>query len=130
MKIVRSALILLVSASLAGCASAATGASGRSANLITQQELMEMTSGLSAFQAVERLRPRWLGRQSASLQAASSAGVVVDGMTRGGLELLQGMRVENIAEMRYLPARDATNRYGSGYPAGVIEVVTRNAAGS
>lgn len=130
MNVARSLLILFVSTSLVGCASAATGASGRSANLISQQELGEMTGGLDAFQAVERLRPRWLGRQSTSLSASSSAGVVVDGLTRGGLELLQGLRVENIAEMRFLPASDATTRYGSGYPAGIIEVVTRNSPGT
>jgi hypothetical protein len=46
-------------------------------------------------------------------------------MPRGGLDVLEGLYVREIQEMRFLSASDATTRYGTGYPGGIIEVVTR-----
>jgi len=35
------------------------------------------------------------------------------------------MTTGNIETMRYLSAADATTKYGTGFPGGVIEVTTR-----
>jgi len=35
------------------------------------------------------------------------------------------LRIETITEIRYLSPSDATTRYGTGYPAGIIEIITK-----
>jgi hypothetical protein len=50
---------------------------------------------------------------------------VVDGSSRGELDALRQLSIGNIETMRYLSAADATTKYGTGYPGGVIEVTTR-----
>lgn len=129
MKGLRSSFLLLLSAYLTACAMASGGSAGRSSNVIAEGELRNLRTGLSAMEVVERLRPRWLGRQSQTLQGSDVVRVVVDGLSHGEVQLLRDLRADDIAEMRYLPARDATTRYGIGFPAGVIEVVTRNTVG-
>jgi hypothetical protein len=46
-------------------------------------------------------------------------------MARGGLSALDGMEIREIEEIRFISASDATTRYGTGYPGGIIEVFTR-----
>jgi hypothetical protein len=41
----------------------------------------------------------------------------------GGVEWLRIFQSDNIAEIRYVNARDATTRWGTGHSGGVIEVV-------
>jgi hypothetical protein len=48
-----------------------------------------------------------------------------DGVRLGGLEYLDDMDMLDVWEFRYLSASDATNRYGTGYPGGIILVFTR-----
>ena len=50
---------------------------------------------------------------------------MVDGTIRRELDDLYRMSTDNIETMRYLTAPEATTRYGTGYPGGVIEVTTR-----
>lgn len=104
---------------------------GRSAsgnpNHITAEELaaLEEASVLTAKQAIQRLRPRWLQPRSSGLNQRHTAAVFRDGMPMGGLERLEEMDIRNIQEFRYLSASDATNRYGTGYPGGIIMVITK-----
>jgi hypothetical protein len=51
--------------------------------------------------------------------------VVVNGAIRGELSELRQFSVDDIETMRYLSATDATTKYGTGYPGGVIEVSMR-----
>jgi len=46
-------------------------------------------------------------------------------MEVGDLTTLDEMDIREIMEFRYLSASDATNRYGTGYPGGVILVTSR-----
>ena len=95
-------------------------------NLIVRAEL-EQTRGQSAWQAVSTVRPRWLRAQRSSSVTTGPfyARVVTDGAFRGDLSELHRFNVSDIEFMRYLSAADATTRYGTGYPGGVIEVSTR-----
>ena len=81
--------------------------------------------GLSAYQAVEILRPRWLQPRGTPTYGSSYARVVVDRTFRRELADLYRMSTDNIETMRYLSASDATIRYGTGYIGGVIEVTMR-----
>ena len=124
-----SPLILSLVFVLASCQ---TGSgNGRSAqgnpNLITAQELakLEDSSVLTAKQAIRRLRPRWLQPRSSGFHERHTPVVFRDGMPAGGLERLDEMDIRTIQEIRYLSASDATNRYGTGYPGGIIMVSTK-----
>jgi hypothetical protein len=51
--------------------------------------------------------------------------VYVDGMRRGDVQELRSIPLEQVAEIRYLPAEEAVVRYGSDLPFGAIEVTTK-----
>lgn len=124
-------LILLVTLAIAGACQTTPGGE-RSAradpNRITLEEL-ENLPVITAREAIQRLRPAWLRARVSTIRGGTgtrhSAGVFLDGMPRGGLEVLDEMDIREIGEMRFMSASDATNRYGTGYPGGVIEVFTR-----
>ena len=130
MRIVLSSVLL--SLALSGCASAGvagSGGRGRDPNLISSEELREAESeGIGVRQVIGRLRPRWLqtrGATSLSNPAGSSARVVLDGAPYGEIEALFDMTPIDIKEIRFMNARDATTRFGTGYDGGAILVVSR-----
>jgi len=96
---------------------------------ITQQELQELENVLvlTARQAIRRLRPTWLRPRSSTVGGRHTPVVFRDGIKMGDLTTLDEMDMREIMEFRYLSASDATNRYGTGYPGGVILVFTKRA---
>ncbi len=107
---------------LVGCASGGGGSSrpaGSSMTRIVRAELAELPE-MNAFQAIERLRPRWL--QS---RAGDAVQLYVDGSRRGNVGDLQAIRVIEIEQMEYMSASDATTRYGTGHAGGAILVSSR-----
>ena len=110
-------LIVLV---VAACASSGRSGPRRDPNLITLAELNEV-SDRAAYDAIERLRPRWLtvrGRNS------GLPSVIWDGRPYR-LDILRNMPLEQVAELEYVSAIDATTLYGTGYPSGAILVTSR-----
>ena len=108
---------------LAGCASGGSGGGGGGGGNPNQltNEALQAVIGSDAYQAIQRLRPRWL--QS---RGGNSANVFVDGQERpGGLEVLRGFPVADIDEMLYMSASEATTRYGTGHPNGLIVIMTK-----
>ena len=102
----------------------ATASQGNS-RLINRAQL-ELFPGQSAWRAVENLNPRWLQIRGGSINYGPSyARVVVDGSLRGELAHLYRVITDDIETMRFLSASDATTKYGTGFPGGVIEVMTR-----
>jgi hypothetical protein len=51
--------------------------------------------------------------------------VYVDEMPYGDLATLQTIPIIEITEIRYINARDATTRWGTGVAGGVIEVIRK-----
>ena len=122
---------------LGACQSApqAGGSTRSDPNIITQEEL-EAIPALTVYQAVQRLRPAWLrprggvvrGGREQGQEKPHTAQVFVDGMPRGGLQILRELDVRDYREVRYLSGSDATTRYGTGYPGGIIDVLTKRAS--
>lgn len=118
----RLALLLLAIATLAGCATAGAGSgdgeerSRGTANLIIAAEL-EPLHQLNARQAIERLRPNWLRSRLGRAPV-----VVVEGNPGQSVQILESIRATDVTEMRFLSARDATTRYGTGYDGGAIVI--------
>ncbi|MGD2153472.1 MAG: hypothetical protein PVG79_09400 [Gemmatimonadales bacterium] len=126
----RFALILAaLVAALSGCSATSGGGGGErpSRDVITAEEIAE-AGALNAYEAVERLRRRWLAPHGASLLEEPSQQfpvVFVDNLEYGELDSLRSIRVTGIREIRFIDGRDAVSRYGMEYGAGIIMVVTR-----
>lgn len=128
----RGILVVLLTSSLAafGCASsggAEDGSSGGSRNLITAEDLNDpAVQSLNALEAVDRLRPRWLRSRTSSRGGGQTRPVVfLNGARYGGLDALQNIQVGDVEQIRFINARDATTRFGTGVQGGVIAVETR-----
>ena len=118
---------VLLTLALMGCAGVpSSGGSSGGPNLISSEQLRHVDLGnLSALEIIQRVRPRWLQSRGSLISGQMLARVRVDGAAYRGFDDLRNMRGSNIDEMRYLNARDATTRFGTGYDGGVILVVTR-----
>jgi hypothetical protein len=128
----RSLLQLLWAALVAaGCASsgASPGSAGRSRDVITQAEI-EKANARNAYELVQTLRPEYMrSRGMTSIRNDPGAGglplVYQDGTFFGPIESLANIHPGNIREVRYVNARDATTKYGTGVANGIIEILTR-----
>ena len=116
---------------LSACAS--SGDSGRfrgPRDVIPRQEL-EQYPAMTALEAVRQLRPHWLnrrGEQSIADFGETTVRVHVDGARRGGPDALGALNIRDIEELRYMDGSEATTRFGTGYPMGVILVTIRGGA--
>lgn len=112
---------------VAGCATGTSEREGRDLDLITAEELAPL-AGMNAFEVIRELRPHWLRtRGVASFQWNPDEGprIRIDEMAMVYQDLLT-VDASAIREMRYLSATEATFRFGTGYPHGVILVTTRS----
>lgn len=128
----RIALLVLVTA---GCASLGSGAEGQGRfNQIDAEEIE--ASGMStvtAYELVQRLRPRWLQRRSArSVGLSTVIAVYQDERRLGGLGELRLMPMSTIREIRYLDASEAGRLpgIGSDHVEAAIVVVMKTGASS
>ena len=81
----------------------------------------------SARQLIERLRPNWLrARGSISFANPGSAYPVVyiDGIRYGSIDTLHQITPSQIQRIEFIRPGDATIRWGTGHPSGVINIVT------
>lgn len=116
---------LLITFAVAACASSGTGGDGgggfrRDSNLITAEELSDV-SDRSVLEAIQVLRPQWLRRSGFRNDLPSA---VLDNQ-RYELDILETMSPDEVLWLRFMSPSDASIRWGTGYPSGVIEVRTR-----
>jgi hypothetical protein len=117
---------LALAASLAACATGRVAPLEQDRDLITGAELAH-TNDASVYEAIRHLRPLFLhtrGPSSVLNSTAMGPAVIVDQTFLGGIRELTDIPLKDVQAVRYLPAWDATTRYGSGYANGVIEVTT------
>lgn len=120
-------MVFLASACTTGSAGSDSGETRRDRNVLTAEEL-EPLNQFSAWDAVQRLRSMWM-RPGGIRNSANPSGhyphVFMDGSPYGQMEILRTIRVENLSEMRYVSATDATIRYGGQFQGGVILLTTK-----
>jgi hypothetical protein len=118
---------------LVGCGTAReTGQIPSSREVLTAQEISR-SGALTAYDAIRTLRPAFLRAEGpkAVLPYPRSTiypiytVVYLNGMYTGELDSLKDMTAQNIDEIRYIEANDATLMYGTGHSAGVIMVTTK-----
>jgi hypothetical protein len=87
-------------------------------NVLTPVELQRFEN---AGKAIATLRPQWLrGRSSHSAPPS----VFVDGVLTPGTQVLAGLSLHHVREIRYLSRTEASVRFGSGNEGGAIVVTT------
>ena len=134
----RSSFKLLALLALAACSSSSgatksaespesPAATRASRDVITRAQI-EATPSQDAFELVQRLRPEFLRERGVSSITRGRALPVVymDGVRRGGPEMLRTVRSNEIEEIRFISATDATTRWGSEHTAGAIELKMRH----
>ena len=135
-RVVMAAVVIAigVGCSSSGGTSSAAGAPrapSRQQDVITEAEITSRAAEASnALQIVQKLRPQML-RGRGRISPADSTGssmvpkVVVDDVSYGTVDALANLNANAVREIRYLSAADATTRWGTGYPGGVILVVMK-----
>jgi hypothetical protein len=110
---------------LAGCTAAASGARG-SPDRITREQL-ETLEVVSAYEAIQRLRPTWLQTRGPTSITGGVAvpRVHINDSRQASLDDLRTLSTTSVESMQYFNASDATTLFGTGYPGGLIEVRTR-----
>ena len=100
----------------------------RGDDVILQDEMARATSR-TVYDVISQLRPHWFTaarlRSSIAGEAAGESGVLmvyVDGVRTGTIDALHQMLTTGAVYIRYYNARDATNTFGTGHPAGAVEV--------
>jgi hypothetical protein len=81
---------------------------------------LRQATGSNAFDLIQQLRPQYLRRRGASQAPA----VFLDNIPRGGVDALRQIPALDVAEIRYLDSRAATQQFGTGYSGGIILVLT------
>lgn len=131
---VRSVLVIGVAAAaltVSGCAGTSRSDDASPAagdrNVLAEAEL-STARDLDMYQALQRLRPAWLRvRSTGSIEHAGSEGVrvYVDRIPLGGVEVLRGIAVQTVQQVRYLGGADATLQFGTNHGSGAILITTR-----
>ena len=116
-------------AALVGCATGGASGPRGSSEFLTAQE-MESWAGYDLYTVIQRLRPQWiLARKGVTFTERFPILVVVDGIrVEGNVEGLGRFRAGDVADARYLNARDATTLYGTGMMSGAIVVRMKRGA--
>lgn len=127
--------LFLMPVAWAACASLETGDEGQGrVSRISAEEIEG--SGMvtvTAYELIERLRPRWLQRGTArSVGLSTVIAVYQDGRRMGGPEELRQIPVSAVSEIRYLDASEAGRLpgIGSDHVEGAIVVVTESGESS
>lgn len=121
---------MLTALLLWGCASGGTTPDSRASperHRLSYEELQALPP-TNAYEAVRQLRPAWLRSRAGTLRTATGRvppQVFLDGRPFGALVALYDFGTKTIQEIQFISGTDATIRYGTGYPGGIINVVSR-----
>lgn len=105
-------------------------------NLITQSEISAVIGQVeNAYDLVEKLRPQMMRSRASTFGAVREDGTqggqqitvqaFVDDIRLGELTNLRTVPATTVHEIRYISATDATQRWGTGYMSGVVQVITK-----
>ena len=103
----------------------------RDPSVIVAEEFANYSTMMLA-DAIRQLRPRWMnvrGAPSIEFGGDRRVPVVVDGGAPQDWGILDSLRPNQVQSVRFHSAADATMRWGTGFPNGLIEVVTMRGGG-
>lgn len=123
----RAICFALLIVPVVGCASQGRIPTRQSRDAIVESEIAA-SRAQNAYDLVARLRPAFLtsrGPTSIRLRSTPQADVFLDNVFFGDIRSLRTITVSDISEVRYFPAYEAMQRFGSGHMGGVIQVLTK-----
>jgi len=133
MRLLRGLVSVVAFAAVAACASGGAGGSGKtrySQNVITAAELATVDVS-DTYQAIQQLRPQFLSNSRGPTQMGTRTGstdagiqVYLNDQRLGDVTSLSQIPKNDVKEIRFLTASEASSRFGTGNTAGAI-VVTR-----
>lgn len=96
----------------------------RDRNHITAEEIQEKPTAQSAYDLIKALRPQWLSSRGPTTIMQAEIGIqVYRGASRiGSVEELHNIPADQVEEMRFYSASEATMRFGTDHPSGAISV--------
>jgi hypothetical protein len=128
----RAARFFIVAILVEACAPAGGGISRVSTRDVLLADEIATTDAQNAYEAVSLKRPFFLqSRGPRSLQRADPGQtneypiVYLDRMYFGEIESLRRIPVQQIKEVQFLDANEATNQFGAGHNGGIILVLSR-----
>jgi len=94
---------------------------------VSAEDLAQFPGGWNAFEALSRLRPEFLSPVPGGFSAGQvlPPTVIINGVHRGGIEMLRTLRLGEVASMQYYRSLDATTRFGPQHTGAVIDVRLR-----
>ena len=119
----RMGRLLLLLTMVGACAASSSTARG-SSDVLTHAEITA-SNATTAFELLQQLRPQFLRSRGVPSMRDPSAGypvVYMNDVRRGGIDTLRSILVEEVDEIRFFSAADATTRWGTGHAGGVIQV--------
>lgn len=119
--VVRLALLTF----LIGCG-AMSGPRRGSSEVLTREEI-RTSSATTAYELLQQLRPQFLrSRGAMGVQDPRPVYPIVylNDIRHGSLDILRSIGVEEILDVRFIGAADATTRWGTGHAGGVILIRT------
>ena len=89
-------------------------------NVLTAEEIEKQGDNITtAYDAVARLRPRWLHPSDVTMQSvggpsvqAAQIKVYLNDFNAGDIDYLKSIAAENIQEMRFLSQNETASRFG------------------
>lgn len=120
---------VLLASLLVACSSATTARAPRAGDrdILAAAEI-ELSNAGTLHEAIQRLRPHFFfsrGRTSLRAPNTPRPAVIVNSVPQASLESLRTISARDVQYVRFLSAPEATTRFGTGYMAGVIEVVLK-----
>lgn len=93
------------------------------ADMISEAEI-NATAYQNALEVVQGLRPTMLRPRTGGANAQAVV-LYLDGVRMNDLQGMSTVPAERVREIRFINARDATTRWGTGHDSGVILVTTK-----
>jgi hypothetical protein len=94
---------------------------------LSQSEIASANSD-NLYHVIAQLRPEWLssrGPASVTNSTPTSVDVYMNGTMLGKAEYLRDVRIQDVTDVRYWDAGQASARFGMGHPRGVIEITRK-----
>ena len=126
----RAALVLICFLTACGSARSASSPTGYAFDrLVTYEEIRTAKyAGTTAWDLLSKIRPNFLrSRGPSSLRDLTpvTAVVYVNGSLYGKLESLKSLNAEDLREIEFIDASEATTRFGTDHVGGAILIRTR-----
>ena len=114
------AMAMLFGMACSSSGSSSGGSTSSNRDVLTRAEMDEANSG-NVYDAIQRLRPSWLRVRGGS----GTIQVMMNSVRVGDVTFLQTVRADNVIEVQFVNSRDATTKWGTGFTAGAIDIITR-----